>query len=398
MSQDKSGSEAPPKSGYSHVAKTVVQQTTLRVKEMHGAIANRPFSLLQRAPFITAPVAVVKATHDGISAGVYSAIHLITEGVCTMASAVESRLPIRAPEQPVSRLASGVHSALNGAFGDHLAASDSRLAIDMALRLDGLSIAPTEDALYAAFPHAERKICLFIHGLGCDEFCWQADPMNAQQVNFAQSLSASLGYTPLFLRYNTGLPIAENGRQLAVLLEQLLRHWPLPKAQLTLIGHSMGGLVARTACEQADEAGLLWPSATRMLISLGSPHLGSPVERLGHLTTQLLNLSAVTAPLGKITGSRSQGIQDLRHGLGAAKGAPGQSHIAYRFIGSSLAKDDNHPLGKVFGDGLVSLVSATQHGIAGDAQAVRFGSAGHMALLTDPRVYQQIVEWLQAQP
>jgi triacylglycerol esterase/lipase EstA (alpha/beta hydrolase family) len=59
------------------------------------------------------------------------------------------------------------------------------------------------------------------------------------------------GFTPVYLRYNTGLHISHNGQTLAELLNRLHVLWPAaaeePLKETVLVGHSMGGLVAR-AC------------------------------------------------------------------------------------------------------------------------------------------------------
>ena len=158
----------------------------------------------------------------------------------------------------------------------------------------------------------------------------------------------------------------------------------------------MGGLIARNACEQAAAGGLVWPQLTCMLICLGSPHLGSPWEKLGHAAHTALQLSDITAPLGKIAATRSQGIKDLRHGPGANTDDPAAPHgIALRFLGSTLTDDIDHPLAEWFGDGLVTLGSATTHPIAGNVKSTRLGGIGHMALVTEPRVYAQIETWLK---
>ncbi|HCZ13449.1 MAG TPA: hypothetical protein DHV85_02390 [Candidatus Accumulibacter sp.] len=131
-----------------------------------------------------------------------------------------------------------------------------------------------------------------------------------------------------------------------------------------------------------------------MLICLGSPHLGSPLERLGQLATTALKLSAVTRPLGNIAATRSQGIKDLRRGPGAPQTLPEPHTIAFRFLGASLAKNVEHPLSEFLGDGLVPLSSAITHEIEGDVESARIGKLGHLGLLNDTRVYRQIREWL----
>lgn len=380
----------PPETGYSDAAKVAVQETNARVREMHRAIAAQSFDILTRIPLVAGPAAVVQKAHDAIAGGVYAAIHHGTGGVLGAAASVERNLPDSAGEQPPGRLASGVRSALNAAFGDHLEQAGNVLAIAMGIYRNGVMLALDRPALAAAFPAPGKRLCVFIHGLAFDEHCWQ--PAGADEVDFARALQADFGFTPLTLRYNTGLPIADNGARLAGLLEDLLAAWPEPVDDLLLIGHSMGGLIARAACETGAASDLHWPQVTSMLVCLGSPHLGSPVERLGQAVTVALDKHAITAPLGRIAAARSQGVKDLRHGPGANAATP--HAIALRFLGSTLTDDVDHPLAEWFGDGLVTMGSATRHPVTGDVQSARLGGIAHMALTTEPRVYAQIKAWL----
>lgn len=390
----------PPATGYSDAARVAVQETTARVQEMHRAIAGQSFDLLTRIPVISGPAALAKAMHDAIAGGVYAAIHHGTDSMLGAAAMIERQLPAGESEGLPNRTLSSMRSALNAAFGDHLAGLDNVLAITMGVYVDGREV-PLDSgsaSLHAAFPAGGKRLCLFLHGLAFDEHCWEcgandANGSNKNEVDFGARLQADFGLTPVYLRYNTGLPIDDNGTRLAILLEQLLATWPEPVEELLLIGHSMGGLIARNACEQAAAASLVWPQLTRMLVCLGSPHLGSPWERLGHATNTALQLSEITAPLGRIAAARSQGIKDLRHGPGAGPAAP--HDIALRFLGSTLTDDIDHPLAEWFGDGLVTLGSATEHPLTGDVNSVRLGGIGHMALLTEPRVYAEISRWLQ---
>ena len=158
-----------PSTGYSHAAKTVVQETTLRVKEMHDAIAGQSFGILQRIPLISGPAQIVRGAHDIIAAGVYAAIHHTSGGLLAAAAIVEKHGTGFVPSQPPGRLSSGLRSALNGAFGDHLAASHNRLAIHMAIHAHGAAIALDADSLRSAFPAAGKRLCVFVHGLSVDE-------------------------------------------------------------------------------------------------------------------------------------------------------------------------------------------------------------------------------------
>ena len=380
----------PPETGVSDAAKTAVQETSARVREMHQAIADQSFDVLARIPLVAGPAALVRTAHDAIAGGVYAAIHHGSAGLLGAAAMVERNRPESAGEQPPGQLVRSLRSALNAAFGDHLAQTGNVLAIAMGIYHHGMPLASERDAIAAAFPAAGRRLCLLIHGLAFDEHCWQ--PAEAHEVEFAGALETEFGYTPLYLRYNTGLPIADNGARLAALLEELIAAWPEPVDDLLLIGHSMGGLVAREACEVAADSDLRWPQVTSMLICLGSPHLGSPVERLGHAVNIALEQHAITAPLGKIAARRSQGVKDLRHGPGASAVTP--HAIALRFLGGTLTDDVDHPLAGWFGDGLVTMGSATDHPVTGDVKSARIGGIAHMALTTEPRVLAQIRSWL----
>jgi triacylglycerol esterase/lipase EstA (alpha/beta hydrolase family) len=393
-----------PVSGYCSALKTGFQETTRRVQEMHRAIADLSFQASRWIPGMAGPVRLAQSAHDAIADGIYAAIRQSGGGLLAAAALLEQHAAARAPAEaaPPSRLATGLRSALNAAVGDHLASNANPLAITMGFYAAGHRIPLTADGLRAQFPDPGDRLGVFIHGLGCDEHSWQPSAEIAEDPSshpYGARLQADLGYTPLYLRYNTGLPIADNGRQLERLLSDLLAVWPRPVRELVLIGHSMGGLVARGACDEAAAENLPWLKPTRMVICLGSPHRGSPLAKLGHLTTAALHLSKVTAPLGKIAAARSAGVRDLRHGLRAqeerTQAAAVASGVAYRFISANLTEDPDHPLGHILGDGLVTLHSATVPELSDDVDSVRLGGLGHMALLNEPRVYERIRQWLE---
>ena len=100
--------------------------------------------------------------------------------------------------------------------------------------------------------------------------------------NHADVLAKELGYTPVYLHYNTGLHTSINGQQFATLLTQLLDAWPQPVKDLTLLAHSMGGLVSRSACHVAEQTNMTWRSKLKNIVSLGTPHHGAPLERVGN--------------------------------------------------------------------------------------------------------------------
>lgn len=391
-------------SGYCPALKTGFQEITLRVQEMHHAIAGLSFRALQWIPGLAGPARWVKSAHDVIVDSIYTTVRHSGGGLLAVAAFAEPHVAAAVNTSaavPPGHLSTRLRGALNAVVGDHLASSASPLAITMGFYAAGHPIPFTADGLRAHLPNPGDRLCLLIHGLGCDEHHWQrAAVADASGQDYGQQLQAELGYTPLYLRYNTGLAVADNGRQLAWQLQKLLAVYPQPVDELVLIGHSMGGLVARSACEQAAAENLSWLDRTRMVICLGSPHQGAPLEQLGHAVTAALHRSDVTAPLGKIANARSVGIKNLRYGLRAVSPQPqtasALSGVALRFIGANLTRNADHPLGHILGDGLVTLGSATAPYLMGDVDAVRLGGLNHMALLNDPRVYQQIKKWLSA--
>lgn len=390
-------------SGYCPALKTGFQETTLRVQEVHHAIAGLSFQALQWIPGLAGPARWAKSTHDVIVNSIYTTIRHSGGGLLAVAALAEPHIAAAVNTSvavPPGRLSSRVRSALNAVVGDHLSNSANPLAISMGFYAAGHPIPLTANGLHTHLPNPGNRLCLFIHGLGCNEHDWRraSTAADAPSQDYGQRLHAELGYTPLYLRYNTGLTVADNGQQLARQLQKLLAVYPQPVDELVLIGHSMGGLVARSACQQASAENLPWLNLTRMVICLGSPHQGAPLEQLGHVVTAVLHRSNMTAPLGKIANARSAGIKNLRYGLRAISyqppTTPASPGIALRFIGANLTKNADHPLGHFLGDGLVTLGSATAPHLGGDVDAIRLGGLHHMALLNEPRVYQQIKQWL----
>lgn len=411
-SPDHTGTETPI-GGYGPALKPGFQETTRRIQDMQRAIVDLSFQALRWIPGMAGPARLARDAHDLIADGIYTTIRQSSSGLLAVAALLEWHTAAHEPAKavPPGQLATSSRSAPNAAVGDYLAASANPLAITMGFHAAGHPISLTTDGLRAHLPDPSDRLCLFIHGLGCDEHCWQLYSETAWDPpgqHYGPLLRAELGYTPLYLRYNTGLPITDNSQQLARQIQLLLAAYPQPVRELVLIGHSMGGLVARGACEQAAVEALPWLGLARMVICLGSPHRGAPLEKMGHLTTTALHLSAVTAPLGKIADARSAGVKSLRHGLKNLRHGP-HAHenntrnssappsVAYRFIGTNLARNADHPLGHVLGDGLVTLGSATPPELPSDVAIVRLDGLSHLALLNEPRVYRQIKRWLNPQ-
>lgn len=370
--------------------RTGLREVTLRVQRMHLAIAGLTFRVLRRVPVVSVPARVVEHAHGAVSGGVYAAVRRGGDVVLAAAVAAERELG-RGHD---GGGASVLRSALNGAFGDHLAATGNPLAMRMELRAEDGTPVASASAVLALPADAGGRICIFLHGLGCDDRPWRGRGAEAGDEHFGARLRAELGLTPLYLRYNTGLPIARNAHEFAGVLERLAAAHP--GRELVLVGHSMGGLVSRSACRLASAAGMGWVARVRMVICLGSPHRGAPLEKAGAALAAALGLHPATVPLGEIADTRSAGVRDLRHGLVADDAAAWSlpAGISCRLVAATLHRDTDHPLARVLGDGLVTPASATPPALSGDVRAVRLGGMGHMRLMNEPRVYRQIREWL----
>ena len=202
-----------------------------------------------------------------------------------------------------------VLAALNGVLGDHLAANGNPLTIPMRLCYDGQSLELTRQALAAAILKPSGKILLLVHGLCMNDLQWRR---NGHDHGAALAIAA--GFTQVYLHYNSGLHISTNGRAFAELIEDLLQAWPVPVDELVIIGHSMGGLVARSACHYGKIAGNDWLRYLRKLVFLGTPHHGAPLARGGNWVGVILDVSPYTAAFARLGKIRSSGITDLHYG------------------------------------------------------------------------------------
>lgn len=196
-------------------------------------------------------------------------------------------------------------SATNGVFGDFLARSGNGLAIELGLRDDaGHAVEIDRDALRRAYPAAGGDLAIWLHGLCCDETIWASGPPRPRADDLPARIEREQGWTALKVRYNSGRHLSENGEALADLLEALVGSWPVPVRRIALIGHSMGGLIARSAGHRALERTQRWPQRASHLICLGSPHHGAPLERFGHAETRLLGLINITRPIAQAINAR----------------------------------------------------------------------------------------------
>ncbi|MBK9739001.1 MAG: hypothetical protein IPO93_05730 [Actinobacteria bacterium] len=351
-----------------------------------------------------------------IHKGTYAAIRTAAPLVGTAAGHAASRLiDPAAPSVATTPRGSIIQGALNGAVGSDLHSASSALAVRMSLRTGNRDVACERGDLSAAYPDASSQLVVFVHGLCHDENAWTPRPdpdSGAPRPSFAERLADDTSATALLLRYNTGRHISENGRDLSHLLHDLFREWPVPVTSLVLVGHSMGGLVIRSACAQARPAGSPWLGVTRLVATIGTPHTGAPLERFAAATERRLASTDLTRGLARICHARSAGIKDLRRGYihvvewadcdqdtcahDHRRHEPPLETAEHLVVASTVTRDPRHPLGRAVGDILVRTDSA--HGLAPDGRHVGFpsqsehtvGGVTHLGLLHDPRVYEHL--------
>jgi triacylglycerol lipase len=261
---------------------------------------------------------------------------------------------------------------LNAIVGDHLERRGNDLAIEM--ECVGSGGPPTS------------KLCVLVHGLGCTEDVFEFP--GRKGVSYGALLERDLGYTPVAVRYNTGLAIARNGRLLATRLDELVAALPIAVEEIVLIGHSMGGLVAESACLLESR----WAEFVRHVVCLGTPHEGADLEKLARTAADVLG--AVPSPIARLLGNvlnlRSRGVKDL--GLGSAHAGAGRAAwraTARHYVAAgTLTEDSGHPLSRVLGDALVRVPGP-------ETPDLRiFPGLHHVALAHHDLVYEQIRAWL----
>lgn len=315
--------------------------------------------------------------------------------------------------------------AVNGLIGDQLREDGDAVYFETSIRVGGRPVVTEAGALAEAFPQATPRVVVFVHGLCETEDLWWRSPVPApprepgaprpRNRSYGDDLETE-GWTAVYLRVNTGLPIGENGVAVAAILDRLVAAWPVPVSRLALVGHSMGGLVLRAAAAVAvapaapsvapstgdDWAGrpssseAPWTDLVTDVVCLGTPHLGAPLERVVERGVRLFDRWPEVAPLGRILEFRSVGILDLRHGL--SRDVQSLPHARYRLVGATLARRHDGLGAGSLGDLLVPFDSAM--GVEPDGAEMFPGAetlhvrGDHFDLLNHDRVRTAVRGWL----
>jgi pimeloyl-ACP methyl ester carboxylesterase len=361
------------------------------IGDIHRAIADRAFG--------PAGSGAPRMLHDAIAGGVYAGLR---GAAAVTGRAAGVAVSGRGRSLSVTPRGAAVIAVLNGLRGDALEREGSDLAEPMCIRVGGHPVAPAE------FPDAGPRLVVFLHGLFETEYAWGSKSYGAR-------LARDLGLTPVYVRFNTGRHISENGRSLAELLDEVVADWPVPVEQIALVGHSLGGLVARSACCAGGD----WTTLVRHTVSLGTPHTGAPLESAVHYAAAALGVTRETRPFAGFLRRRSAGIRDIRSGslvdedwrdrdpealrAAACREVPLLEGAAHHFVAATVTRDARHPIGRLVGDWLVLQPSVSGRsrtrviGFRGE-DGIHVGGAHHLALLNHPAVYAQLREWLGRAP
>jgi len=317
--------------GASKIAVEATTRVTDIVQEMHGNIGGFPARLL--------------------SAPVYATIRGIAKLVGVSLDVALDKLGPMLGESVPSAEREAVVAALNGVVGDWLHETKNPLAIATRLRHDG---------------DPRKRLVVLVHGSSMNDRQWLREGHD-----HGAALARDLDATAVYVHYNSGRRIDDSGRELAELLDELVASWPVPIESIAIVGHSMGGLVARSACSH----GGAWLAHLDAIVTLGTPHHGAPLERIGHIVQTLGGLTKYSAPIAKLGNVRSAGVRDLRHG---DKRALPEDVACFAMAGGK--------------DGMVPRKSA----LAGfpAANVIVAEGIGHLELL-DAGVYPVILEWLK---
>jgi hypothetical protein len=385
----------------------VLGHLAVTTQQIHRAVARRGLGRVLPPR--------VRAVQDAFTTTVYclvrAGIAIVGIAAATALDSVERTRTAR----PWTSTPRGRHLAgmLNGAVGDRLHDRYRPLASPMRIRVDGADVEPETAMLHRHYPAAAPRLVVFVHGVIETEEWWSGPPRTragdqaATCEDFGTRLTRDLGCSSVHVRYNSGRHISDNGADLADLLDELIAAWPARVRELALVGHSMGGLVARSALHQASAQGRDWPRLTRQLVCLGAPHTGAPLERAANTVTAVLRRFDESAPIAALLAGRSAGIKDLRYGsLHRQDWHGGDPDALHRRVPHPYRPPDGvehcnlaatvgrapGPIGHWVGDLLVPTASALAPTPPAHTRIVP--GVTHRGLLTHDVVYTQLASWL----
>lgn len=372
------------------------------VEAMHRRIIHPPFL----------PSSPIQQLISHIAGITYQNIRWSTRMI---GSGVDQALGKLAPlfgKMKSSKEREALRAALNGVIGDYLEEKENPLQIAMQFRHEGKALALDPQSLKQAYPALNGKILLLVHGSCMNDLQW-----THKAHNHGIALAEELGKTAVYLHYNSGRHISANGQDFNELLEKLVHHWPVPLEEVTILAHSMGGLVARSATYYGQAQHKSWIKYLQKIVFLGTPHHGAFLEKAGNYLDVLLGAIPYTQPLARLGKIRSAGLTDLRYGNlleedwqddtrfeirgDQRRPVPLPPQVDCYSIAALIGPTSNSKRQQLLGDRLVSLKSALgQH--TDPAKELNFKKANtwiaeessHLDLLSDAKIYAKIKAWL----
>ena len=378
------------------------------VVEVARVVEDVQNALTERVGGALGPSYAVPATaHRVATAGVHATVRGTTRLVdLVVAPILAASTPASATPLHETRRGALALGALGSAWGDRMRGRTAALAPPMSLRHEGRPLRTDHQALVAAYPQASPTVVVFVHGLGGTERAW------GESDSFAARLTEETSASCVHVRYTTGRPIHANGADLDQLLAGVVDAWPVPVERLVLVGHSMGGLVLRSAIQSATDVQSAWLPLVSDVFHLGSPHRGAPLERWAAAAASGLRRLPETSPFGRLLDTRSTGVKDLRYGAllesdayDAAPDSDGEDRVGdvpllptarHHFVAATLTRSDRGRLAEWLGDVLIPPSSATGQGPSARRTAFppdgarHVGRAHHLDLLDHPEVYAMI--------
>jgi len=336
-----------------------------------------------------------------IQKGVITPLEAIQKGSAVAADAILKSTTVSINViHSISDIQGRTQAVINGVIGDTLAAQGSQLAIKMELLGDVV----------------DNKLCIFVHGLCAGEESWQF--LDDPDTTYGSLLQKDFRWSPLYLRYNSGLHVSTNGQLLAKLIDEVCKNAADEIREIVFIGHSMGGLVVRSACHYGQKNKADWVKRVKKIFLLGTPHHGTDLEKLGNLTSTILKKvpNIVTKGIAALGNKRSAGIKDLRFGYLLDEDwvdhdqdalwqdnrhpVPLLKGVDYYIIAAALAKESNSIFAQYFGDGMVNPKSAAGKSLK-KSKHIHFSpkhfkiikGLSHVKLSHHSKVYGQIQKW-----
>ena len=302
---------------------------------------------------------------------------------------------------------------LNGLHGHTMSEKGHKALINMSFRYQSRDISIEKLKEFYDFSKYNGTVIIFIHGLMNDESIWKSKPGNRKKW-LGSAIEDEMKANALYVRYNTGRHISENGRQLSSLLQHFIEvHQSIN--QLNIVCHSMGGLVSRSACYYSGIHNQSWTGILKKVFLIGVPNEGSYLARVAYMTQYFFRKidPSENDSVAKFFDVRSNGIKDLSFGYlvdedwqnskdGNVKNIQQTKvyplpHVYYYLIAASVTEEnEKNRIFTFFGDGLVEKKSAlsdlfiTNSMISGKVNMKLFPRLNHLTLLESKEVFNYI--------